>query len=223
MLLELLTAAALSVSPASTAAEGASLPNTSAVPVEQLPLSVTFQARDGTLRALVDGPLSVVTWIGGPHPRNGFAPLRLRVKNDHPKAVPVEFELAASAGSSTVRREVQLAPGERRTLVIPVPASVRHGVLTVSSPVLQKPASEFLTASQERSTDLLFVGLPEDTARWLGERPDPNAYSASVGTFTVPAEELWEDFSAYSGFHAIILAGAQLAEVPQAHDAPSRP
>lgn len=213
MLLEvamgLLISAGISTAPPQE--ELPSAPSSRAAP----PLSARFQALEGSLRPLVDGPLRVVVHQNVLSPQRGYSPVRVRMSNSTAKPLPVELVLTTPQGSSSVRRSVELAPGESRSMLFPIPTSYRYGMMTLRSPALSRPVTEPLNSAQAKSQSLMLIGAPGEAAGYLEETPDPNGFANPVGTFTVPAAELWDEFAGYVGFDAIILTSNTFSELPR--------
>ncbi len=152
---------------------------------------------EGALRASVQG--------GTLRPRRGYTPLEVVLQNATPvpRQVQLAFRANSSAGGRAATRTVEVAPGQRLTTWLLIPAGTPAGTVVLESPgVESRLVSTYMESSRRASVMVLGKSAAFDVATAVPkvERDTPR-FSARF----LAAQDAPRELAAYVGYDAVVL------------------
>ncbi len=139
-------------------------------------------------------------------PSGGYflVPVYLQNRALRPHRVKLSFEAVGVGRGTAAKKSVELAPGERRTVYLPVPAHQTHGQLVATGEGITDGGRVYIYAGQvvRPQRGVLLLGAPSELERIAGTGPSA---SPSVHVVPVVPEHAPEELAAYVGWDAVVL------------------
>jgi hypothetical protein len=139
-------------------------------------------------------------------PAMGWFPMRVSIDNTGgPKqTMTLSYRSLGGGAGSEVRRVVELAAGERRTVTLSVPAELHWGQFEASSPVIGRQSQGLgFTSIYEPARLVLAYGTPEAFEAFTSKKPDVTNGEDQVVMMTL--DDAPVELAAYLGFHAVAI------------------
>ncbi|MBI3182373.1 MAG: hypothetical protein HYZ28_09540 [Myxococcales bacterium] len=172
-------------------------------------LSYGFPTRERL--PVAGGEVEVHTERTSGGPAYGYFPLRVYLSNrgGAPQKVQLSFRPSGSSAGRPVGRAVELAPKERRTVVLPVPIANSYGQLVATGAGITEGgrSSVYFGTISRPQRAVLCLGSPSELEHLAGIPPTYSSFGVGVLAFE-PAEAP-EELSSYVGFDAVVLATAE--------------
>jgi hypothetical protein len=182
-------------------------------------VTLTFLAATPALAApILDGPVQVFLEQRPPHaPNEGYIPLSVAVHNRDARRRKLKLTFT-SVPVLDVTRTVLLDPGERRTVLLHVPALSRYGNLTADAEGPNDPRPESLSWPYETAPVILSDGSAERAAGLLPGLSEgmqnANAVEPSPRPLMrLPPLAFPEDLVGYVGFAGVALIDTPFEEL----------
>lgn len=160
------------------------------------------------------GRTSFTVTQGGPVPNVGFGAVRVTLKNGPVRDVAVVSYTPQESGRS-VTRTVELGPGERRSVVLPVPNATYGSVHVRTSEGFSDGQRMYFNALPGRV--VLVLGTSAQMKEVFGEPLDAESrHVAKANVGTLAPDLLSGELAELAGYDAVVLAGARLEDLSQA-------
>jgi hypothetical protein len=188
----------------------------------QPPTTGDYAFANGHAQDVGSGLTKVSVDTQTPTPRYGYFPLVVHVDNTTgPKqTVKLSFSASGGGGSHTYARSVELNEHERRTVIVPVPAHLRYGVLHARAPGITQggDSSVYFNPVTSHQRGVLNLGTAESFTQVVGAAP---SYSGNAGTQVVnlSLSEAPAELLPYIGWDSVVLSGARFEELSEAQRA----
>lgn len=164
-----------------------------------------YQIAQVTRLEVASGRTKVSVESNAPSPRSGTFPVRFFIDNSTGPRQVVTLSIRASVGGSShaVTRAVEVNPGERRTVNVPVPSEMRYGSVRADGPGIGENAgtSMYFQATYEPQRVVLSISRPEQFEKFVG-RP-PRYSGANVLVHAVPPAEAPGELASYLGYDCV--------------------
>lgn len=157
-----------------------------------------------TPQVLADGELRASVLANTLRPQRGYTPLEVVLQNTGPAPRPVRLSFRGMSGNRTTSRTVEVAPGQRLSTFLLVPAIVSAGSLSLESPGVEAhPASTYLEGNSRASVLVLGTQALFDAATAVpkAERAAPRFSARFLDSRDAPRE-----LAAYAGYDAVVVA-----------------
>ena len=153
------------------------------------------------------GRTRVAVESNAPSPRSGSFPVRFFIDNTSGPRQVITLSIRASISGAmhSVTRAVEVNPGERRTVNVPVPSEMRYGTVRAEGAGITEDAnaSMYFQATYDPQRVVLSLSRPEQFEKYVGKPP---RYSgANVQVHTIPPAEAPGELASYLGYDAIVV------------------
>lgn len=153
-------------------------------------------------------------------PIDGYVALPITVENGDvvPRRVDLHF---VNRPWSTVDRRIEVDPGERRTVFVPLPSSATYWRVEIDSG--KETLSESLLLRPPSIAPLMIVGTAEHASACAGgtawdkshlKRDAGSPPSAPPGAALVSADELPDQLAGYVGYRGVLLLSSRFDALP---------
>lgn len=159
------------------------------------------------------GGVEIAYETGAPWSRGGYHLLRIFLESRSRQVEPVQLAFLPSGGPRYVR-SVALEPGERRTVLLPIPTALNYGRLEASGPAFAAPAINSVGFSALPTHAVLALGDAEAFQRLAGVAPDHSGV-ATEGVMLLAPQEAPDELSAYTGFDLVVVTGDPLESLTE--------
>ncbi|MBN1207661.1 MAG: hypothetical protein JXB05_22545 [Myxococcaceae bacterium] len=157
--------------------------------------------------------LRVTVRMGTLHAKRGYTPLEVMLHNAEPvpRLLRLSFQ-GYSSGSSRTTREVELAPHQRLTTYLLVPAPVQSGSFTVEGPNL-RTRSTGVYMDEGNGLPTLVLGTSKALEASTGLTRSEGRKLPQLNARFLPAQEAPRELAAYVGYPAVLVT-EDAASVP---------
>jgi hypothetical protein len=182
--------------------------------LDEEPVRAGYADTTGNLENLEDlDGLRVSVRTGALRARRGYTPLEVTLHNTENVPQPVRLSFQGySSGSSTAERVVELAPRQRLTTHLLVPAPVQSGLFTVNGPNL-RPRQTGVYLDEGSALSALVLGPSKAFEAGTGIPRAEDSKPPEVNVRFVPVQDAPRELAAYVGFHVVAVT-EEVASVP---------
>ncbi|MDY7227482.1 hypothetical protein [Hyalangium rubrum] len=176
------------------------------VPEEEEPRPSGYADSTGNLENLDDADgLRVSVRAGTLRAERGYTPVEVVLQNSDNVPRPVQLSFRGyGSGSPTTRRALELAPRQRLTTHLLVPAAVQSGTFSVEGPNLRtRTAGVYLDDPSATSTLVLGASKAFEASTGMG-RSDDNS-PPQVNTRFLSAQDAPRELAAYVGYDVVMV------------------
>jgi hypothetical protein len=182
--------------------------------VDEEPMRSGYADTTGNLENLEDmDGLRVSVRTGALRAKRGYTPLEVTLHNTEnvPRPVRLSFQGYAS-GSSNTERVVELAPRQRLTTHLLVPAAVQSGMFTVNGPGI-RPRNTGVYLDEGSSLSALVLGPSKAFEAGTAIPRSEDTKPPELNVRLVPVQDAPRELAAYVGF-PVVLVTEEVASVP---------
>lgn len=178
-----------------------------------------YQIAQVTRLEVASGRTRVSVESNAPSPRSGTFPVRFFIDNTTGPRQVVTLSIRATVNGSShvVSRAVEVNPGERRTVNVPVPSEMRYGAVRADGAGITENAgtSMYFQATYEPQRVVMSISRPEQFEKFIGKPPKYSG--ANVLVHAIPPQEAPEELASYLGYDCVTVPdGATLDGLDEA-------
>lgn len=163
---------------------------------------------------VASGRTKVGVESNAPSPRSGSFPVRFFIDNTTGPRQVIQLSVRSTVAGAmhVVNRSVEVNPGERRVVNVPVPSEMRYGTVTATGPGISENsnASMYFQSTYDPQRVVLSISRPEQFEKFAGKSP---RYSgANVLVHPIPPDEAPGELGSYLGYDAVVVPDGAIVD-----------